>query len=287
MFWFEDPALQAAIDHQRANPIDPLPRPEDIGFGFLAWLLSQSQGPWPNGDDPAAHHARCRIAALIDRIPGLSDLEAFANARHRKPLGDSMADIRGELAARLGCRFEDVDRLIVRDAAAVLLHEPAPGPTEAPSGTEAPAGPAAFLEADEIDTNSRVEDELRRNPRATSKEIAKAIGKADQTVRRSTAWKERPERLKEQNRARPVRMRPLTVEMLAAIPSKSDDPAEIASARELEEQLTGDDAGPKSLEILEREYLESVDPLDKPEYFRLSSTEREQFLKAWELTRMP
>src|SRR5579883_740649 len=182
MFWFEDPALQAAIDHQRANPTDWVPRPVDVEFGFLAWLLSQSQGPWPKvGDDPAAHYLRCRIAALINQIPGLSDLEAYANARLRKPLGDAMADIRGELAARLGCRFEGVDRLMVRDAAAVLLHEPAPGPAEAPSEVEPAGPPGRKPPRGSLDEHAVIE--LKKNPALTFEQLATILGCNATTLR--------------------------------------------------------------------------------------------------------
>jgi hypothetical protein len=65
---------------------------------------------------------------------------------------------------------------------------------------------------------------------------------------------------------------------------KSDDPAEIAAAREIEERITGDDAGSEDPTILERQYLESVDQSERAEYHRMSPEEREHALKAWKLT---
>jgi hypothetical protein len=182
----------------------------------------------------------------------------------------------------------------------------APSPAGTPEGeNEAPAGPAApprgdgqgavatsgtevrMPEADKIGTNTQVARILSRDPHAKAPAIAKEIGKDERTVRNTRAWKANRARLEEKKPRASVRTRPLTDRMVAAIPSKSEDPAEIAAARELEERLSGEDAGPEDPAILERQYLESVGPSEKAEYYGMSPTEREHALMAWKLTRMP
>ena len=110
-----------------------------------------------------------------------------------------------------------------------------------------PAGPAEGQ-----DTNSRVAAFLRDRPHATSRETAEEIGKSDQRVRTTSAWKEHRKKLREQQQEPEVGARPMTPAMLAVIDSKDRDPAEIAAERELQETQE------ESIEVLERKYLEGA-----------------------------
>jgi hypothetical protein len=74
--------------------------------------------------------------------------------------------------------------------------------------------------------------------------------------------------------------------MVAAIPSKSEDPSVLAAAREFEERISSVDAGPEDPDVLERRYLESVGPSVRADYHRMSPVERRHALEAWKLTGM-
>jgi hypothetical protein len=139
--------------------------------------------------------------------------------------------------------------------------------------------------ADE-DTESRVAAILRENPRKESPVIAGELGLDDRTIRNTEAWKTNRQWLKEQKTQRWERHRRLTPRMIAAIPSQTDDPAEIAAARESQESITGDDAGHEDPDNLERRYLESVDASQRAEYHNMTPEQRKFQIEAWKLTDM-
>jgi hypothetical protein len=138
-------------------------------------------------------------------------------------------------------------------------------------------------DADTRDTECRVAEFLSKKPGAKSATIARSIGKSEQRVRSTDAWKANRAQLKEQRAQRSLRTRSLKDTMLAVIPSKSCDPAEIVAEREHEDGITGDDADPENLE---RQYLEQVDPSEKARYFEMSQNGRRQMLEAWRITGM-
>jgi hypothetical protein len=164
-----------------------------------------------------------------------------------------------------------------RSTVAIQPEAVAPPPLEAPADG-----------ADEQDTNSRVAAILRENPRAKSKDIGDQIGKKEQTVRCTPAWKENRQRLKEQNQKRAIPTKPLSRAMLASIDSGAGDPAEMAAETEEQEirQRAGldDPQNTESLEVLERRYLEGADRHERARLHELSRVDQEHELTVWRLT---
>jgi hypothetical protein len=161
---------------------------------------------------------------------------------------------------------------------------PAPG-TEAPQMNP----PRAAARGDARETERRVAEKLRDNPRAKSREIFEATGISEQRVRNTRAWKNR-ERQKELRPQDSVRAMPLTGAMLAVIDSKADDPAEIAAEREIaERQEHARSDGPEviePMEMLQRRYLEGAVPSERARFHKLNPTDQELELTAWKLTGM-
>jgi hypothetical protein len=158
-----------------------------------------------------------------------------------------------------------------------------------PEGDQPPAGPPLDLDArGDQDTNSRVEAELSRNPKATSLQIAKAIGKADQTVRRMKAWNEHRARRKATSPQRQIPTVPLTDKILAVCDSKAGDPAEIAAEREEQERLqlahSDDPAAIEPSEVLKRRYLEVASAHQKGRFYKMTPAEQDHELLAWDAT---
>ncbi len=158
--------------------------------------------------------------------------------------------------------------------------------TEAPPPEEnqPPAGPTLNPETPgDQDTNTRVKKELERNPDATSPAIRKVTGIPEQTIRRSSAWRNRP-KVQDQQAPKSAdaldHARPLTRPMLAAIDSKAADPAEIVEAREEQD----DREAIEPMELLRRRYLEGADADQKARFHQLNKADQEHELTAWKLT---
>jgi hypothetical protein len=148
---------------------------------------------------------------------------------------------------------------------------------------EAPASPA-----EEQDTESRVAAILRDKPHAKSPVIAREIGKSEQCVRLTAAWKENRERLKQQSQKPGVHARPLTRAMLEVIDSEDRDPAEIAAEREEQEMQDrtrpDDPAGIEPIEVLKSKYLEGANADERARFNRLSMADQEHEVMAWRWT---
>jgi hypothetical protein len=113
--------------------------------------------------------------------------------------------------------------------------------------------------------NALVKRELDKNPRATSREIARKTGIPDQTVRRMPAWEGRKSGTPAKERVRRSwKERPLTGKMLAAMPDpKAEDPSEIGE----------ESTDPRAL--VERHYLENASPQERAVYHRVSRAEQD------------
>jgi hypothetical protein len=159
----------------------------------------------------------------------------------------------------------------------------APSPEGESKPPLAPANPT-----EEQDTESRVAEFLRDHPHAKSPEIARNIGKTEQGVRLTPAWKEHRKMLMEQGQKPEVHTKPLSRAMLAAIDSQVRDPAELAAEREeqeMEERSSpGDPAGVKPTEVLKRKYVEGATPAERARFNRLSTADQEHELQAWQWT---
>jgi hypothetical protein len=155
--------------------------------------------------------------------------------------------------------------------------------TENTSPSDASASPV-----EEQNTDNRVAAFLRDNPRASSQEIADTIGRSNQRVRTTLAWRENRQRLKEQGQKPTVHTRPLTPAILAALDAKADDPADIAAEleeQEMQERARPDDlAGTGPIEVLKRRYLEGADADERARFYRLSPADQEHELRAWQWT---
>ena len=136
-----------------------------------------------------------------------------------------------------------------------------------------PAGPAEGQ-----DTNSGVAAFLRDRPHATSRETAEEIGKSDQRVRTTSAWKEHRKKLREQRQKPEVHTRPLTPAMLAVIDSKDRDPAEIAAERELQETQRS------RSRYSNGSTWKGLTDSRKLRFYKLSPADKEHEVRAWHLT---
>jgi hypothetical protein len=142
--------------------------------------------------------------------------------------------------------------------------------------------------ADTQDMNSRIEAILNRNPHATSEKIGEEVGLTGGRIRNMAPWKNRQARRREQKAQKPLRTRSLEDEMLAVIPSKSEDPAEIAAEREEQERQEhtrlDDPEASGSMEVLRRRYIEGANPAQRARFNRMNPADQEHELKAWKFT---
>jgi hypothetical protein len=216
------------------------------------------------------YEASARVAAWGQGIPSRD--EGIALSALVGSIGPRLARLQREAMIDLG---------FIPSLRKAPSSPPAPAPAD-PS-PEVPVDPA-----DEQDTNSRVAEKLRANPRAKSDEIARAIGKSAQRVRTTLAWKEHQERRRKQGQKPSVQTRPLTPAMLAAVDAKADDPADIAAEneeQEMQERARPDDvATAEQIEVLERKYLEGADANERARFHRLSPADQEHELRAWQWT---
>lgn len=157
---------------------------------------------------------------------------------------------------------------------------PSQAPARPRQEKQSASGTATPEATDGVDTESRIAELLLADPRAKSKTIAKAIGKSEQRVRTTTAWRENRERLQEKSRQRQVKQRLLTHAMLASIDSKSTDPADIVTEQEEQDFLESIEP----MDLLRRRYLENADADQRARFHRLNAAERDHELRSWELT---
>jgi hypothetical protein len=159
--------------------------------------------------------------------------------------------------------------------------EPAGGTGVSPRGNRQAAGSNGSNQRDDgKDTNTRVKEELNRNPDASSFDIQKATGIPNQTVRRSKAWRDHQE-ARTQHKSKSAdaldHARPLTAPMLNAIDSHAADPATVAAERE--GQIDFEAIEPPDL--LRRCYLEGATADERARFNRLNPADQESELQAW------
>lgn len=144
--------------------------------------------------------------------------------------------------------------------------------------------PRAAARGDGEETERRVAEKLREAPRATSEEIANAIGGISPgRVRNTNAWKNR-DTLKQQPTQKSVRDTPLTDEMLAVIDSGARDPAEIVAEQEERDGQEHSPEAMESLEVTQRRYIEGASSQERARFNRMTASDKEHELIAWKLT---
>jgi hypothetical protein len=221
---------------------------------------------------------------------------------------DTIGTVIGRLATMLHKPFAVVRTIPLADAVR-LLGDAAPDYDSAEGGTknktekkatgskerqqsDAGTEPPKALTLDDLtktardtgrDTNTRVKEQLERNPNATSVDIRKTTGLSDKTVRRSKAWREHRKGHAQKN-PKSVdaldRRRPMTASMLAAIESRTADPAEIVAEREAE----SDTEIIEPIDLLRGRFSDQATPSQRAHLNRLPPAEQEMELRAWDMT---
>jgi hypothetical protein len=162
---------------------------------------------------------------------------------------------------------------------------------QAPEGAAAPRGRAG-TKADRAkrkrEREAKIAAYLHDHPGADSPEIHAGTGIPESSIRKSDAWDAR-EKPKKPAGSRDAmgRSRPLEEPMLAVVPAKGDDPAELAEAHEAEELLERLQTDPEYRSVVESEYRRSIDPSQRAAYKQAEPDEKIQILGVWKITGTP
>jgi hypothetical protein len=261
-------------------------------------------------------HAWSILEFLLMDASGIRELRWFANVKLRADLTSETAmEFRNWLSEKLQKAWTEVGAMPLRDAVR-LLDRPDGSADSPPSGTrvrppampEAAADhPAPLIEGETAEpvnrpgtpiepaaastggnvkrgdrkrTNARVQEELDRNPDATSEEVGHKVHRKPQTVRATKAWKAHQARLEREKSKGTDAMdhaRPLTEPMLASIGSATADPATLAAEREGQIDLEAIEP----IELLRRKYLEGATADERARFNRLNPADQEGELQAW------
>jgi hypothetical protein len=105
-------------------------KPESISFGLMQHWTGSTRGPCPDYRfHPGASTLWLIARETVVQIPGYEDLERYANSVLKEHLTlETIDKIRRDAAAQLGIRFEEVNRLLVREVAQAL-----PWPSHSPA----------------------------------------------------------------------------------------------------------------------------------------------------------
>jgi hypothetical protein len=163
-----------------------------------------------------------------------------------------------------------------------------------PEGAEAaaPASPS-HKATDRKAQEAEVTKYLIEHPDAKSPEINRGTGIPEGSIRKLDAWKAVRARRKVEKPASMTdamrRALPLTQTLEAVVAAKSDDPAELAAAREGEALLARLQTDEEYRKDVEREYLETVDQSGRGRYHAAKHEPNKQILLlvAWKLTGEP
>jgi hypothetical protein len=272
-----------------ARKLDPLPSPDRLTLGDLIDALRVQEMAYPAiGTSKIIFEQYNRRSELLAASPGFAEFRHWANSElGQNPTFKAAEEFLSRLARRIKRAFEEARGMLLIEAVRLIRqsnetadagHQPS-GPTmdSTPKAHDLESEPDSADTTEEIDTNRRVAEFLGSKPSATSKEIGDAIGKADQTVRRTPAWAEHQNRRRAQRSQKSVPTRGLTDAMLNSIRSRSDDPADIVANRE----LAGEGDPIESKELLKRRYLEDADAKQRANFHKMSAAEQELEIEAW------
>jgi hypothetical protein len=135
------------------------------------------------------------------------------------------------------------------------------------------------------DTNTRIAEFLRRNPKAKSPEIGRAVGLTASGVRQTDAWAEHQAAKPERTPKRSVRAMQLTNEITAMRDSGASDPATIAEENEEREMSARADIDVvESDDLLRRRYLEGAEPHHRARFYEMNPTGQKHELESFRLT---
>lgn len=203
-----------------------------------------------------------------------------------------------EVTAEDAAGWFEASRLeIPPELVADLANRPAPPPAAGSGRTAQPTERTNRAESATVpgpagapDREATVAEYLREHPDAASPDVFKGTGIPEGTLRKLAAWKAHQARRKAEKPARHPdamqRARPLSEAMVAAVPARTEDPAELAEAREAESLVDRLRDDPEYRGIVESEYRQTVDPSDRAAYHRASRDEQITILAAWKLTGM-
>jgi hypothetical protein len=163
---------------------------------------------------------------------------------------------------------------LTHEHAATIHQNEDPLPLTMPLPSAAPDPPKAS-------TDSLVAEFLRSKPNATSAQIGLRLGKHNQTIRATNAWKMR----KKANRQTPEQDREISTtalsrEILAVVPSSGDNPADIAAERDDldKEQFV------EPIEVTKLRYIDGANRAQRAKFHNLSAADQVNELIAWKLT---
>ncbi len=135
--------------------------------------------------------------------------------------------------------------------------------------------PASQADDSPAGRERRVADYLEKNQNATSKAVHKATSIPETTIRNMPVWKEHQAKKKTRQERGSVEAVELTEGMLASVPGRDRDPAEIVEENDSFERFN------EKKELHERKYLEQATPKERAAYHRMEADEQLSTLWIW------